>query len=433
MDILTINDRIGEYPKSYYVASANTAASYPQAEGEISADVCVVGGGYSGLSTALHLARKGMQVVLLEANRIGSGASGRNGGQVGTGQRVEQVELEKQVGLESAKVLWDMGLESVQLVKDLIAESNTDCEFVPGVIHADHRKRYTRDSQHFVEHLQKHYHYEQIRFLDANGIKNEVGSPDYHSGSLDLGSGHLHPLKYVLALAKLAQEAGVKIYEQSRMTAYKKGQRVQVQTHKANISAEHVVLGLNGYHNNVNKALTSHVMPINNFICATEPLDQDFAQSLIRNNYAVADSRFVINYFRLSKDNRMLFGGGESYGYQFPRDIRAKVRKPMLTIFPQLKNTAIDYAWGGTLGITRSRLPHFERLDHNLLSIAGFSGHGIAMASLAGKMAAEAIAGQAQGFDVIKQLPLSSFPGGALLRYPALVAGMVWYSMLDKL
>lgn len=433
MDILTINDEVGKYPNSYYAGATTLPDSYSQAEGEISTDVCVVGGGFSGLSAALHLARQGMKVVLLEANRLGSGASGRNGGQVGTGQRVEQIELEKKVGMEQAQTLWDMSLESVQLVKDLISESDADCKFVNGIIHANHRQRYTKETEHFIEHMSRVYGYDQFRFLDETAIKEEIGSPDYHSGCLDLGSGHINPLLYVFALVKLVENAGVTIYEQSRMTQYTKGDEVKIQTDKAVIKAKYAVFGLNGYHNNIDPSLVSNVMPINNFICATEPLSDDMAQSLIRNNYGVADSRFVINYFRLSEDNRLLFGGGESYGYKFPADIKAKTRKPMLEIFPDLKDTRIDYAWGGTLGITMSRLPHFERVDNNILSVAGFSGHGVAMATLAGKMAAETISTQATTFDFMAQLPSATFPGGVLLRQPLLVSAMLWYSMLDKL
>lgn len=433
MDILTINDTIGQHPNSYYVASSTPPDPYPAAEGEIHADVCVVGGGFSGLSAALHLARQGLQVVLLEANRLGSGASGRNGGQVGAGQRVEQGELEIMVGMERAKALWDMSLESVQLVKQLADESSIDCHYVDGVLHANHRQRYTEETQEHVEHLQQVYQYDQIRFLGQQAIAEEVGSEDYHSGYLDMGSGHIHPLRYVFALVELAQAAGVKIYEQSRMTHYTKGAKVQVHTANATVKANQLILALNGYHNNIERNLTAKVMPINNFICATEPLDKALAQSLIRNNYAVADSRFVINYFRLSADNRLLFGGGESYGYKFPANLKAKVCQPMLNIYPQLKDTPIDYAWGGTLGITRSRLPYFDRLEQNVLSIAGFSGHGVAMATQAGKMAAQVINGQTTQFDLLAHIPAASFPGGALLRQPLLVAAMLWYAMRDKL
>ena len=433
MDILTINDRPGAYPDSWYAATAEAPGPFAAAEGEIRADVCVVGGGFSGLSTALHLRRKGFDVVLIEASRLGFGASGRNGGQVGTGQRVEQLDLEKLVGLDLARQLWQVGLDSVDLVRDLIAESGEDCHVAPGIIHANHRDRFTAHSRAFAEHLQGAYGYDAIRFLDRAAIHAEVGSPGYHSGVLDMGSFHLHPLRYAFALARLAQAAGVRLHEMSRMTRLEEGAPARVHTDRAVITADHVVLGLNGYHNNIARPLAQRVMPINNFIAVTEPLGEARAAELIAHNHAVADSRFVINYFRLSPDTRMVFGGGESYGYRFPADIAAKVRKPMLEVYPQLADARIDYAWGGTLGITMSRLPHFERIAGNVLSVSGFSGHGVAMATLAGRMAAEALAGQAGQFDLMAGLPTAPFPGGKTLRSPLLAAAMIWFSLRDRI
>ncbi|MCB1517468.1 MAG: FAD-binding oxidoreductase [Hyphomicrobiaceae bacterium] len=432
MDILTVNDRPGHYPPSFYAATADLLNPFPRAEGEIDADVCVIGGGFTGLSAALHLARRGFRTVLLEASRVGSGASGRNGGQVGTGQRLEQTDLEPMVGQERARALWDLGLESVALVKSLADEASADCEWVPGIIHADHRARYTRHSRRIVEHMAEHYGYDQMRFLDRDAIRAEIGSADYVSGVLDLGGAQVHPLKYALALARLATDFGVQILENSRAIEIEPGKKVVVKTGSATIRADFLILGLNGYHNNIDTRLAARVMPINNFIAVTEPLGGERAKSLIANDYAVADSRFVINYFRLSRDNRMVFGGGESYGYRFPRDIGAKVRKPMLQVFPQLADTRIDYAWGGTLGITMSRLPQFEKLSGNILSLSGFSGHGVAMATLAGRIASEAIAGQAERFDLFAQLPNPRFPGGILLRTPLLAAAMVWFSLRDR-
>ncbi|MCA0043802.1 NAD(P)/FAD-dependent oxidoreductase [Celeribacter litoreus] len=435
MDILTINDKPGTHPASWYAATSEAPGPYPTAQGDFRADVCVVGGGYAGLSSALHLARQGLDVVLLEASRIGSGASGRNGGQVSTGQRLEQAELELLVGKDKARLLWDMGCEAVDLVKALIAESGDPCDWTDGVIHADHRTRFSKHTQAHVEHMHIHYCYDKIRYLDRKEIREEVGSEDYVSGSLDMGSGHLHPLRYAFALARLAEAAGVRIFETSRAETISFGDaktKPVATTDSAKITADHLVLAMNGYHNNIDQKIARHVMPINNFIAVTEPLPQDLADRLIRNRYAVADSRFVINYFRLSSDNRMIFGGGESYGYKFPADLEAKVRGPMAGVFPELKNTQIDYAWGGTLGITMSRLPHFTRLSPTALSVSGFSGQGVALATMAGQIAAETIAGQAGWFDLMADIPAQSFPGGTALRTPLLAAAMTWYALRDK-
>ncbi len=432
MDLLSANDKQGQYPPSYYAATAKPLDPFPAVAGTITCDVCIVGGGYSGLSAGLHLAQQGYDVVLLEAQRAGFGASGRNGGQVGIGQRVEQDDLETMVGKPNARALWDISLDSVQLVRDLITDHQIDCGFSDGIIHADHRARYVPETHAYVEKLQRDYNYDKIAPLDREEMREHVGSPAYHGGALDMGGGHIHPLRYALGLARAAAAAGVRIFEQSKVTEVTHAP-CRVTTDDAKINASHIILCCNGYLGALDNHVASRVMPINNFIVATKPLSDDMARSLIRDNQAVADSKFVINYFRLSDDNRMLFGGGESYGYKFPSDIAAKVRKPMAQIFPQLADVEIDYAWGGTLGITMNRMPHFERLAGNVLSISGYSGHGVAMATLGGKLAAEAIAGQAEKFDLMASVPTQAFPGGAALRTPLLVLAMIWFSLRDKL
>ncbi|MDQ7080702.1 MAG: FAD-binding oxidoreductase [Paracoccaceae bacterium] len=433
MDILTINDRPGEYPRSWYAATATPLPPFTPAQGEINCDICIIGGGYTGLSAALHLAQAGYDVVVVEANRLGSGASGRNGGQVGTGQRLDQDELEQIVGKMRARALWDLALESVALVKDLIRKHDIACAWRDGIIHADHRARLVAHSHAYADKLNRDYGYDLIRPLERAEIRELVGSCGYHGGTLDMGSGHLHPLNYALGLARAAQSAGVRIYEQTRARDITPGRTPRITTDGATITADHVIIAANGYLGNLSPRLARRIMPINNYIVATEPLSEDFARGLIREGHAVADSRFVINYFRLSEDRRMLFGGGESYGYRFPRDIAALVRKPMLQVYPQLADTRIDYAWGGTLGITMSRLPHFTRMQGNILSAGGFSGHGVAMASLAGRLLAEAVQGQAERFDLMASLPTPRFPGGTLLRWPLLVLAMTWFSLRDRL
>ena len=433
MDILTANDRTGAYPPSWYAATAPAQELRPAATGALKCDVCVIGAGFTGLSAALHLAEQGYDVILLEAQRVGFGASGRNGGQVGTGQRLEQDELEKMVGPEHARALWDLALESVQLVRDLIEDCAMDVQFADGIIHADHRPRFVPHSHAYARKLQDEYGYDLIRPLGRDEMRHLVGSGAYHGGTLDMGGGHIHPLKFAMGMAKAAEEAGVKIYELSRVSDISKEVPAVVSTKDATITAAHVILGCNGYLGNLDADVAARVMPINNFIVATEPLSEAAAQALIRENHAVADSKFVINYFRLSEDRRMLFGGGESYGYRFPRDIAAKVRKPMLEIFPQLKDVRIDFAWGGTLGITMNRMPLFERIGANILNASGFSGHGVALATLGGKLAAETVAGQAERFDIMAHVPSRRFPGGVALRWPLLVMAMVWFSLRDKL
>ncbi len=435
MDLLTINDQPGRYPESYYAfnAQVNGLDARPVAKGELRCDVCVVGGGFTGLSSALHLAQRGYDVILLEAQRVGFGASGRNGGQVGQGQRVEQGELEDMVGQDRAQALWQLARQSVDLVRELSKSDLVHADFHPGIIHADHRARYVKHSHDYVKHLQDAYGYTAIRALDREELQSLVNSPAYHGGSIFEDAGHIDPLQYVLGLARMAEAAGVRIFEQSRVMSLQEVSPAVVTTDAARVKADHVVLGCNGYLGKLNGRVAARVMPINNYVIATEPLGPERQEELIRNNYAVADSKFVVNYFRFSHDHRLLFGGTESYRYKFPDDIAGAVRVPMLEIFPQLRDVRIDHAWGGTLGITMNRMPHFERLRGNILSLSGFSGHGVAMASLAGQIAAEAIAGQAERFDLMASVPTRRFPGGAALRSPLLMLAMLWYSFRDKL
>lgn len=433
MDLLTANDRAGVYPPSQYAASATPLPPFAAAEGDLTCDVCVIGGGYTGLSTALHLAERGYDVILLEAQRVGFGASGRNGGQVAVGQRQDQEWLEAKVGKQAARALWDLSVESVALTRDLATRHAPESNYAAGVIHAAHRARYVPHAHHYAEKLAREYAYPHVRTLDREELRHLVGSPVYHGGEIDMGSGHLHPLRYALGLARAAQAAGVRIHEGSRVTAVTKADPARVQTDRARITARFVALGCNGYLGDLLPEVAARVMPINNFIAATRPLSDTERDGVIRGNHAVADTKFVINYFRFSDDNRLLFGGGESYGYRFPADIAAKVRKPMTEIFPQLAGVEITHAWGGTLGIAFNRMPHFARLAGNVLSASGYSGHGVAMATLGGKLMAEAIAGQAERFDVMANVPTPAFPGGASLRFPLMVAAMVWFSLRDRL
>lgn len=433
MDLLTANDRPGAYPPSYYAARGGLPDRAPAAEGDLTADVAVVGGGFTGLSTALHLARRGYDVALLEASRVGFGASGRNGGQVGVGQRVDQQTLEATVGQDDARALWAMGRAAVHLVKSIAKHPEVDVPFHPGIVHADHKRAFVRQSQAYAAHLQNAYDYDAVQALSREEIRAIVRSDAYYGGALDTGSGHLDPLAYALGLARLARSAGVRIFEGSRVRRIEPGDSITLHTDNAVLRAPYAVLGCNGYLGDLEPNVAARVMPINNFVVATEPLGPEMQEKLIVGNRAVADSRFVVNYFRFSDDHRLLFGGCETYGYRFPRDIAGLVRRPMLKVFPQLADTRIDFAWGGTLGITRSRMPHFARISGNMLSLSGYSGHGVAMATIAGEIAAEAIAGQAERFDLMARMRTPAFPGGTALRSPLLALAMLWYAFRDRL
>jgi gamma-glutamylputrescine oxidase len=431
VNLLHANDRRGEYPASYYAATATPLDRFPVLKGQHRADVCVVGGGYTGLSAALHLAQKGFDVVLLEAHRVGFGASGRNGGQVGSGQRQDQVWLEKVAGKENAHRLWDLAEEAKTLVKTLVKNHAMPVTFRPGIAHACRSEAEVRDVHAYAEKLHRDYGYQHLEPLDRTGIRRLIGSAAYVGGEIDRDAGHLHPLNYAIGLAQAAAKAGVRIHEGSEVHRVEPGPRPVVRTSSGHIDCATVILAGNGYLGQLNPKVSAKVMPINNFIIATEPLG-DAAKDILSEPIAVADTRFVVNYWRLSEDNRLLFGGGETYGYRFP-DIIKTVSKPMLQVYPQLAKTRIDYAWGGTLAITVNRMPCFARPGQNILSASGYSGHGVALATLAGKLMAEATAGQAEGFDLMASLPQPRFPGGAALRWPMLVTAMTWYAMRDRL
>jgi gamma-glutamylputrescine oxidase len=419
--------------ESWYTASANLQLSLPSLQGRQSADVCVIGAGYTGLSAAIHLRQLGYSVIVLEANQVGWGASGRNGGHVSTGQRAPQGQLEKWVGLEQAKALWQLGLEAVDTVCELIEKHNIDCDLKHGNLHVTAKAAEAAELQAEVEHLDKVYGYTQRRYVDRAELAQMTTGQGFVAATLDSGSRHLHPLNYALGLARAAQHLGASIHQGSRVMSYSEDGQVHVKTDRGEVRAQFLVLACNGYLEKLEPRTAGRIMPINNYMLATQPLPVDLARQLIRDDCSVSDSRFVINYWKLSADNRLLFGGGESYSRRFPADIKNFVRKYMLRIYPELADTRIDYGWGGTLAITMNRMPDFGRLSSRIFYAHGYSGHGVPTATLAGKLLAEVISGSAERFDVMASVPSRQFPGGTMLRWPGLVAGMLFYSLRDRL
>lgn len=425
MDLLTANDRPGEYPPSWYAAATPELAPFPPLAGEERADVAIIGGGYTGLSAALHLAERGYPVILLEAHRVGWGASGRNGGQVGSGQRQDQDWLEAAFGRTRARALWELGEEAKATVRELIARHAIACDWRDGIAYLAHKPSHLAAYHAYAERMARDYGY-PLQPLDAAGVAGLLGTEAYPGGYLDPGAGHLQPLAFALGLARAASAAGVRIFEQSRVVAI---DGTTARTDRGRVVADHLVLAANGYVGGLSREVASRVMPLNNFIIATEPL----ARPPIPSGIAAADSRFVVNYWRQSPDNRLIFGGGESYGHRFPRDIAARVRRALARVYPDLADAPVSHAWGGTLAITVDRLPVFRRLGKGVWSASGYSGHGVAMATLAGKLIAEAVAGEAGRFDFMASLPQPTFPGGSLLRAPLLVLAMSWYALRDRL
>ena len=421
--------------QSYYQATRNFEINQPALEGEYEADVCIIGGGYTGLSSALYLANEGVKVILVESNKIASGASGANGGQVSGGMRRDQFYLEKALGFDKAKVLWSIGEEAKYHAKGIIEKYQIKCDYKKGIAHPNHKQKYCEESKQYVDHMINKYDYKDMVYLDDNEMREVTGSDTYFGGSYDEGEAHCHPLNYALGIAKAALEAGAKIFENTAAIKYKiYNNYVRVKTQNGSIKADRVILACNGYLENLEKRLTSKILPMNNYIVATKPLYDETVNKINPRDIAFADSRFVINYFRLSDDKRLLFGGGENYSKELSKNIVPIVTKPLEKIYPFLKGIKIDYAWGGKLAITMNRLPFFTTLhDDKVISAQGYSGQGVALASYSGKIVSEKITGNGETFDIMSSIPRQSFPGGRFLRNPSMKIGMLYYSLLDRI
>ena len=421
------------YPESYYADTVKGVHEHSRLRGEERADVCVIGGGFTGLSAALNLAEQGLDVVLLEAERVGFGASGRNGGLIGSGQRKDALEMEEQFGFERSKLFWDFAEAAKTEIRERVARHDIDCDLQYGQVEGVHKQRYVGHAEEYAAALAERYDYPHARALSREETRELVATEDFLEGVFDSQAMSIHPLNYALGIARAARAAGVRIFENSRVTGYTRSDPATVSTDNGKVNASFIVLACNGYLGRLEPRVAGKIMPINNFMITTESLGEKRARELIADRLCVHDTRFVVNYFRTSDDHRLLFGGGENYRSGFPKNIAAFVRPYMLELFPQLDDVRIDYAWGGTLSVTVNRLPHIGRLKPNLYFAQGYSGHGIAVSNFAGKVMAEAISGTAERFDVMASLPTYTFPGGTLLRYPGMVLGMIYYSLKDRL
>jgi gamma-glutamylputrescine oxidase len=434
---LLLQKELGVIENSWYEASVRRPPPQPPLAGRVNADACVVGGGYAGLSAALELAERGFRVVLLEAQRIGWGASGRNGGQalVGFGSDGEQA-IERQFGREEAKRAWDVTVQALDLVHERVARHGIECEWQPGYLSLATRARKAGALRRWMEHVTRSYGY-PLRWLGPDELAAVVASPRFHSAVYDARSGHLHPLKYCLGLAVAAQAAGVRIHEASPAYVIERGSRPVVKTGQGECACEFVVLAGNVYLGEYGDAiapeLATQIMPVGTYMIGTEPMGPARADALMHGRPAASDTNFILDYFRLTPDHRLLFGGADSYTGSTPRNLVARMRGAMLRVFPQLSDLEVAHAWGGFVDITLNKAPHFGRLGTNVYFLQGFSGHGLVFAGMAGRLAAEAISGQAERFDLIARIRHLPFPGGALMRTPALVLGMLYYRLRDAL
>jgi gamma-glutamylputrescine oxidase len=426
---------------SFYEASVRRLPAYLPLAGGISADVCVVGGGYAGLSAALELAERGYSVALLEAQRMGWGASGRNGGQalVGFGFTGQEA-IEAQLPAADARCAWEISVEAMQLLQQRIARHAIACEYIPGQLTLAVNARKARKLETWTHNLARDYNY-PLQFIPQAEMGNWIASERFHAGAFDPQSGHLHPLKYCLGLADAAHVAAVQMFENSAVIKIKRGDKPVVMTAHGEVACRYVVLAGNVYlgdyaadeGKHIAPEIASRIMPVGTYIITTDTMDTARADALIRQRAAAFDTNLVLDYFRVTADNRLLFGGGESYSTLTPSKLLARMRQRMLAVFPQLKDLAVPYVWGGFVDITMNQAPDFGRLGRNIYYLQGFSGHGLAMAGMAGKLVAEAIAGEAERFELISRIRHRPFPGGAFLRTPALVLGMLYYRLRELL
>ncbi|MCC7121877.1 MAG: FAD-binding oxidoreductase [Gammaproteobacteria bacterium] len=419
--------------RSYYAASVPASAPAPPLVGEQRCDVCVVGAGLTGLTAALELAARGFDVIVLEAHTVGWGASGRSGGQLIFGYACDMPALARLVTPEDARRLWDWSLEAVADVRARVVRHAIDCDWADGQIHVALKPRQRDELREWQALLARAYGYDGLEFVAGDALAAHVASPRYCAGLYDPRGAHLHPLKYVRGLAGAAREAGVRLHEQSRALRIARGAAPVVHTGAGQVHCRYVVLAGNAYLGPLVPELDRRIMPVGTYIVASAPLGAALAARCLPTNAAVTDLNFVLDYFRCSADHRMLFGGRVSYSKIPPPNLSGSMRARMRRVFPQLAAVPIDHAWGGYVDITLNRAPDFGRLDGTLYYAQGFSGHGMATTGLAGRVIAEALAGDATRLDVFARIPHRDFPGGRWLRTPSLVLAMLYYRLRDWL
>ncbi|RWN65117.1 MAG: FAD-binding oxidoreductase [Mesorhizobium sp.] len=418
--------------RSWYEDTAGPRPEYPALDGDRTCDVVIVGGGFTGLSAAAHLAKAGSNVVLIEAHRFGDGASGRNGGQLGTGQRAWAEELEAEYGFSRAKALLDLAEEAKAHLFEFAAVNKIEIDYMPGQMSVAHKQRYVDDYKAHAEIMANRFGYPHITFMDARETAERLGSTRYFGGTRDTGTGHIHPLKLAIGTAKVAAQAGAQLFEQTPGTGIASlGGKVKVTTPKGTISAEKCLIGVNAHGGTLEPISAAHIMPIGSFIGATVPLGAD--TKVLPGGEAVDDSRFVVRYFRKSTDGRLLFGGREIYAVNDPKDIHVHIRRQIAELYPDLRDVEISHGWGGYVGITLPRKPFVREVMPNVISIGGYSGHGVMLSNFFGKLYAETVAGNRDRLRLIEDLKIPAFPGGRRFRAPLLFLALNWYALRDRI
>jgi gamma-glutamylputrescine oxidase len=431
-------------PSRHVSAAASSSSTYyhdtalrpfpvaPALQGETSADVVIIGAGFTGVSAALDLAEAGLKVIVLEANLIGAGASGRNGGLACSGWRHDQGWFEDKIGKADALKVWSLAEEAKADLKERTARYNIEADWQNGQIFAAHTPRMLEALDLDADHMADAYHYHHPVRLDAAGIATSLGTDVYHGGWRDPSAGHLHPLKLLFGLARAAQAGGAVFHENTRaLEIGQDGGHRFARTAGGRVCADHILLCGDGYLDGIQADVEARVLPIGSFVLATEPLDPKLA--ILPYNDSAMDTRFVVNYWRKSADNRLIFGGGEKYTPGWPVDVKNFVRANMIKVYPQLSGINITHAWGGALGITPTRLPFVRQYGPGLISASGYSGQGVVLAPYFGRILAQVVQGNMGRYDLVSRLPVPHFPGGRALRWPLLTAAMSWYALRDKL
>ncbi|KEQ09364.1 NAD(P)/FAD-dependent oxidoreductase [Pseudorhizobium pelagicum] len=420
------------HANSWYAASANDKRVRPQLQGEIEADVCVIGAGFTGISAALELCERGYSVVVLEAERIGFGASGRNGGQIVNGYSRDLQTIAGRYGPDKAVKLGAMSLEGGEIIRNRVATYKIDCGLVQGGFFAAFTDKQVREMAAHKANWEKYGH-SGLEMVGKDEVSRYVKTDRYAGGMIDRLGGHIHPLNLVLGEAAAVESLGGRIFEGSRVTGVETGERPLVRTAEGSVRANYVLVCGNAYLSPLLPEIHGRMMPVSSQVMATEPLDAELAESLLPANYCVEDANYILDYYRRTADNRLLYGGGIGYGGHDPKDLTSVIRPNMLKTFPQLKDVRIDYAWSGNFALTLTRIPHMGKISETVFFSHGDSGHGVTTTHLLGKILGEAVAGHAERFDVWASLPNLPFPGGRALRVPLTALGAWWYGMRDRL
>lgn len=417
---------------SWYQDTAGERPEYPALDGDLNADVVIIGGGFTGLSAAAHLAKAGTDVALVEAHRFGDGASGRNGGQFGTGQRAWPEEMEDELGLARARALFDLAEEAKMSLLDFAEVNAIDIDYAPGQMSVAHKRRFVDDYRAHADILAERYDYPHVSFMDAKETAERLGTDRYYGGVRDTGTGHIHPLKLVIGTARVAAESGARLFEMTEVTDLSSANgKVTVRTASGTITAEKCLVAVNAYGGDLEPRSAAHIMPIGSFIGATVPLGAD--SPVIPGGESVDDSRFVVRYFRKSRDGRLLFGGREIYAVNEPDDVKNAIRRQIADLYPALRDIEITHAWGGYVGITMPRKPYVREVMPNVISAGGFSGHGVMLSNFTGRLYAESVAGNRDRLKMLEDLKIPAFPGGTRFRSALLFLALNWYALRDRL